>query len=36
MRKTILLFALAMFTTQLFAQYDEDDKDFKFGIGGTI
>ena len=36
MKRTILLLALAMFTTHLFAQYNEDDKDFKFGLGGTV
>ena len=36
MKKTILLLAIAMFTTQLFAQYDEDEKPFKFGLGGTL
>lgn len=35
MRKTILLLALAMLTTQLFAQDDEEDKVFKFGFGST-
>ncbi len=36
MKKTILLLALAMFTAQLFAQDDKDDKAFKFGLGGTL
>ena len=36
MKRTILLLALAMFTTQLFAQEDEDAKTFKFGLGGTL
>lgn len=36
MKRTILLLALAMFTTQLFAQDDENDKAFKFGVGGTL
>ena len=36
MKRTMLLLALAMFTTQLFAQDDEDNKAFKFGLGGTL
>ena len=36
MKRTILLLALAMLATQLFAQYNEDEKVFKFGLGGTI
>lgn len=36
MKRSILLLALAMFTTQLFAQDNEDEKVFKFGLGGTL
>lgn len=36
MKKTILLLVLALFTTQLFAQDDEDEKTFKFSLGGTL
>lgn len=36
MKKSILIFALVLFTTQIFAQDDENEKAFKFGLGGTI
>lgn len=36
MKTTILFFALAIFSIHAIAQDDEDDKTFKFGLGGTL